>query len=819
MSQPRLPRPSSRRWRTLPCALLALSFTGCLETPDQPSPTEIGDDDPDLGPPVTADELAHVPDGTTGFARVQTPHGVEVLPYVAHNGHAIHEGDTDLGPISKVDARLRGGALSSTATRWSNRYVEWAFNPDLSESSARSTIRAAIAELGALTPITFHEVTYGQHTGPWVEFKWVASANYGGMSSAIGEVGCGQIHCSSELDCRTDCGQWIYLNKSDNQPKKGTVKHEMLHALGMFHEQARNDRDSFVSYMANCQTNSGQFSKQSASLDLGPYDYNSIMHYRSEAFCVKDSANDDDPYLNGCKCLPLRKNVDLDSDGKLDKIPNSNNLSNEDVNTVWRAYNEARGGNATGDQFGKTIVVGDFDGDGYDDTAVGIPGNATTGVAGSGIVTLFKGSSVGPLPWFNVSQYMMPGEDVAAGDHFGAALAAGDIDGDGFTDLVVGAPDEDLGTAIDAGKVHVFRGGPGGPRYDHSVTQVDGNGTNETGDRFGASVAVANLTASTIAELVIGAPGDRITQAFSGAQVKAGAVYVLHEDPSQLFAVPPTRLVFAFGAASDQFGATLAVGRIDGGLNDDLAVGSPGGSRVFVYEGRTPPEDQAQWSAMALYRQAVTGAAGDQFGASLLISNVSGNAWGEVVVGAPNAASGTGRVMIYKLATATLADPTPLALAQTVVPNDTQEAGDEFGASLVAFQRDSTTTQLDLIVGSPGENNDAGMITLYRGETAGVTAVSNLLQSAFVLQMSEAGDRFGASLAAGQLDGAGNGGSSDNFLTPSLRKVDLLIGAPGETIGFPNGGPTAGAVSYMTQVPNGAMLPNLTYDQETSLAQ
>jgi hypothetical protein len=154
-----------------------------------------------------------------------------------------------------------------------------------------------------------------------------------------------------------------------------------------------------------------------------------------------------------------------------------------------------------------------------------------------------------------------------------------------------------------------------------------------------------------------------------------------------------------------------------------------------------------------------------------------------------------------------------MALVQTVLSNGSHEAGDEFGAALAAFPRDPTTPQLELAVGSPGENTNTGMITLYRGELAGVTQPLNVFQSAVPGESAEPGDRFGAALAAGQLDGAGSGGSSDNFFTAASRLTDLAVGAPGERL-FASGNVAAGDFGYFLQGPGGAMLGRASYDQQ-----
>lgn len=452
-------------------SLVAVLGLGCAAQDEAPDPT-----DPEADPAIPSEhelgvlepaDLADVPDGTEGWARIETPQGVELLPYVALGGQAIYQDDIVLGPIDKVDARLRGGALTSGGDRWTDNYVEFAFHSEFT-GNARTTVRQALAELEAVTPIDFKEVPFGQHTGPWIEFRWGPDdAKYAGMSTAIGMMGCGEWHFSPHWgDSRTDCGQWIYFNKTKSQPTLDVTKHEVLHALGMWHEQSRNDRGTFIDYNPECVANSpDQFSKQSSSLDLGPYDYSSIMHYGSGSNCIGDPDKAGDPYLLGCSCLTTTKWVDLDGDGNKDRVTPSTDLTREDINTLWRGYNNSLGLNGAGDQLANAMVVADFDGDGYDDVAVGAPGNNTLGAGDSGAVFVYKATSANLVPWRLLVQSAIPDQDVAVGDQFGAALATGDLNGDGFADLVVGAPGEDVGSIADAGAVYIYYGGKGGLKF------------------------------------------------------------------------------------------------------------------------------------------------------------------------------------------------------------------------------------------------------------------------------------------------------------------------------------------------------------------
>jgi hypothetical protein len=115
-------------------------------------------------------------------------------------------------------------------------------------------------------------------------------------------------------------------------------------------------------------------------------------------------------------------------------------------------------GDAEGDRAGYGLAVGDLDGDGADDLAIGAigPSGATSH---TGAVSVFRGP--GPLGDLHTADHDTQISGEMAADRLGYSVAvAGDVDADGTADLLVGAREHDADGAADCGAAYLFAGGP-----------------------------------------------------------------------------------------------------------------------------------------------------------------------------------------------------------------------------------------------------------------------------------------------------------------------------------------------------------------------
>jgi len=391
-------------------------------------------------------------------------------------------------------------------------------------------------------------------------------------------------------------------------------------------------------------------------------------------------------------------------------------------------------GTAAGDRLGYAVAAaGDVNGDGYADFIVGAPYNDFAGVDAGRAYVYFGGPSFDATPDLTLT-------GAAAGDRFGWSVGtAGDVNGDGYSDVIVGAPSNDFAGA-DAGRAYVYFGGPS-PDATPDVYPIG----LVAGDNFGWSVGTAgDMNHDGYDDFVVGVPNNDF------AAVDAGRALVYFGGP-----VPNSLedLTLAGEAAGDAFGyAVSTAGDVNGDGYADLLVGAfrndaAGGNagRAYVYLGG------ATLNATADLVMTGSGV-GDNFAGSVSAAgDLNGDGFGDLVIGA--AGIGAGRAQVY------LGGRVPDAMPDLVLAG--VASADDYGYAVGAAGDVNGDGYADLVVGadaSDAAGTDAGRAYVYFG------GVSLDGDADLVMTGAAAGDWFG-----GAVSGVGDVGG-DGF-------ADLVIGA------------------------------------------
>ncbi|MBM9576888.1 Ig-like domain-containing protein [Leptospira sp. 201903070] len=223
-------------------------------------------------------------------------------------------------------------------------------------------------------------------------------------------------------------------------------------------------------------------------------------------------------------------------------------------------------GNAA-DEFGRTVSMGDLNGDSYADVVVGSP--AWNGGMGRTFVFHSSGNLGVNTSFSAFASSRIDG--ATAGDRFGMSLATGDINGDGYTDLIVGSPNFNGSR----GRVYVFLStGVTGI----TVTNTAAAATNRTGasanELLGSSIGVGDINGDGLADLAVGSPG----YSFPGPPAvipSSGRIYIYYGGAGVLTGVTNTLTNQSGISTNAQFGLALAVADINGDGFSDVVGSAP----------------------------------------------------------------------------------------------------------------------------------------------------------------------------------------------------------------------------------------------------
>jgi uncharacterized repeat protein (TIGR01451 family) len=394
---------------------------------------------------------------------------------------------------------------------------------------------------------------------------------------------------------------------------------------------------------------------------------------------------------------------------------------------AWTAESDQAGailGNSVG-------TAGDVNGDGYDDVIVA-PFYYDHGQTDEGVVYVYHGSATGLSTTAN---WMAESNQSYA--YFGASVGtAGDVNGDGYADVIIGAYLYDNGQT-DEGRAFVYLGSAAGLGPSAAWTAE----SNQANAYFSAVSTAGDVNGDGYADVIVGA------YRYDNGQTDEGRAFLYHGSASGL------SLTANWTAESDQsnarFGGWVStVGDVNGDGYADVIVGAEwydngqtDEGAVFVYYGSsTGPSATTGWTVEGEQSGANFGLSADTAG------DVNGDGYSDVIVGAryyDNGQTDEGAAFVYH------GGPDGLTTSGADWMAESDQAGADFGFSVDTARDVNGDGYSDVIVGARLYDNgqtDEGRVFVYHGSAIGLnttadwTAESDQVYARFGVAVSTAGD-------------------------------------------------------------------------------
>jgi len=344
-------------------------------------------------------------------------------------------------------------------------------------------------------------------------------------------------------------------------------------------------------------------------------------------------------------------------------------------------------------------------GDGHADTVIGAPYDDGEGYD-SGEAHVYPGSSSGLS---TTALWSAQGE--AAGDHYGSCVAgAGDVNGDGYADTIIGADSND-DAGSEAGEAYIYHGSSSGPSGTSSWSDMG----EASRDYFGGSVAGGfDLNRDGYDDVIIGARGN------NDAGSEAGEVYIYLGTSSGVVNTPSWS--DQGKAAGDSFGFYVTgTGDVNGDGYDSVLIGAKDNDEsasaagmTYLYSRGIPSPDEPIWTNQGE-------AAEDAFGFDVASAgDVNGDGYDDVIVGANNSDSGgsnAGKAYLYYGSFFGLSTTHDWAVQG-------EAADDQFGYSVASAGDVNRDGYADVIVGAyknDSGGSNAGKAYVYHGSSSGLS--------------------------------------------------------------------------------------------------